>query len=402
MFIPLSFIFTFPFVWAVEPLIFIYLLTILFRFSREKQRISLFSKNPILFPLLLYFCVIFLNYVRNPLPSSIFTGVSTEEGGLRYYYEHFLVLIFYFITLLSLRTYSSKKIIKLILFLSVLTTFIGFLLFIKPISEFVEYLRAIGICASRGMVTGSFVSKVGEDGIFRSGILYSSPSIGVILLLSNAVTVRKEIKIILLSFFIMGITLSATRSIFGSLILIIFFLFFFPSYRKRNWFVLLVVLILLLLNYFVYPQQFSRIIYERSLGYRELLYLNYLEEFMQNPVFGKGLGTTVVTGEPSSLEYFLSFNIRLGGHSIFLGMLHSFGIIAFIPFIWILVKSIYLSWFIYKNHYEIHQRRIALFCMLFLIYCLIPFIIGGIEMYYFLYIVLGFISSAYQSYNYKK
>jgi len=210
--------------------------------------------------------------------------------------------------------------------------------------------------------------------------------------------------------FAFGLIFSGIRNFFFGTIAALILL----GFQQRNKQVFLLMIIGAILGYISYyysplllPQQFQRLFWLKG-GFYEIaparapLFSIYWESFKRHPFLCVGFGTTEVSGARlASYEYFLLTNLRYGGHSFFLGTLYTKGIAALIPFLWILGVGIYSAFKLSKVK-ENNTGSIAVFCLLFLVYCIIPFSVGGIETYNLLFLIVGILSGLHMKYRSRK
>lgn len=414
MFIPLSLgiIFKVRFQWLVEPLIImLFFSNTLRKIVYKRENYALCRKNPLLVPIILYFVVFFLNYIRNPLPPATLLGLPPEAGGFRYYSENFLLMLlfFTFADLVVSEPNFTERAINALFWIVSIATIVGLLIvFVKPIASLITQLKQSGIFSTRAMASGVWGKGIDiRTGAFHSLLLGSITPLGLLLLVSGAVKIKKMYKIILFLIFGFGLIFSGVRSYFFGTIAALIVLTL-QQRNKQLFFLMIIGAILAYIFYYYDPlllsQQFQRLFflkggfYEISSG-RGPLFSAYWESFKKHPFFGVGIGTTEVGGaRPGSYEYSLLMNLRYGGHSFFLGTLYTKGLAALIPFLWILGVGIY-SGFKLSKIKENNTGSIAVFCLLFLVYSIIPFSVGGAATYNLLFIVIGILSGLYVRYS---
>lgn len=418
MFIPLFLgsIFKVKFQWLVEPLIIIlFLCNILRKIVYKHENYALSRKNPFLIPVTLYFAVVFLNYIRNPVPATSFLALPSEMGGFRHYYESFLLMLlfFTFADLVVSESNFAERGINVLFWILTITTIVGLLtLFVEPIQSLITQLQHGGIFNTRAMATGVWAKDIDvRSGAFHSLLLGSVTPLGILLLVSGAVRMKKICKIILFLMFAFGLIFSGIRSFFFGTIAALIFLTF--QQRNRQLFSLMIIgAILVYIFYYYYSplllsQQFQRLFWLKG-GFYEIapsrgpLFSAYWESFKKHPFLGVGFGTTAVgRARLASYEYYLLTNLRYGGHGFFLGTLYTKGLAALIPFLWILGVGIYSAFKLSKVK-ENNTGSIAIFCFLFLVYCIIPFSVGGIETYNLLFLIVGILSGLHMKYRSRK
>jgi len=408
MFIPLSLgtVFKARITWVAEPLILLLFVIILLRNlnSKEKSPVLSSRKNPFLIPILIYGFVLIISYMRYPLPASSIAGFAEEMGGIRYYYEKIILFVFCISLSFLIERFDkfSEKLFNVLLLMAVVITSVGFLISISSVcNDFIRNTIASEIFTDTAILTGMWYKTVDMlTDAMRNAVLWIA-AFGILILLSDLVRVRRTVKIVLFIFFFAGLVFSATRSFFfGTLCALIVWAFL--SGNKKLLFLILLITIIgfLLPGMGLVSRQFDRILYfpadlDKLTSFRYELFKVYWTMFLENPIFGVGVGATGVSQLPAaSPEYFLQQNLRFGGHGFFLGTLYTQGVIGLLPFLLICFLTVRIALKLYRLSDQLY-RAIGLFSVLFISYSIIPFLIGGDVTYNQLFVVVGILAGAY-------
>jgi hypothetical protein len=412
IFIPLSIgnLFRIPHLQVAE--VVIPLITIAYFISKVLKRKPIFvfkrSMNPFLIPILLYFGVIFTNYLRNPLPPSSIVGISQDLGGLRIYYRFFLSFCAYL--LFAEAVSSDMKIIPgikgllwqicLILFL------LGIVLIYSPAAQNILYSLQ-----THGIFPLSFFEAAGAElletryrlvsGAYRIDTLEEVASICLLLSLAGTKKLNSLSKWILCGFLWSGVILSGARSSFVGTILG----FCFMVVLQKKWKALpllfvtgFMVYICVFVYYDLLPLQLQRILKivgrleQLDVG-RSTIFPIFWSSFLKSPVFGVGIGSVEIRG--IGMTRFVTQQLRFGGHGTYISLLYTTGILGFIPFLWIYLTGIKTSLYVFNRASNKMVKTLSLFCLLYLIYDLIPLGFGGLGASLPLFMVFGIISGFY-------
>jgi O-antigen ligase len=103
----------------------------------------------------------------------------------------------------------------------------------------------------------------------------------------------------------------------------------------------------------------------------------YLQSVAEHPWFGVGIGAAGAAGTESTFAEFLTQKLRTGGHGAYASVLYLFGLVAFVPFLLILVGSLRSSYRIFRRAATPAVRSTGLFCFLFLVYYMFPLVVEG-------------------------
>jgi len=412
IFIPVSIgnLFRIPHLQVAE--VVIPLITIVYFLSKILKRKPIFvfkrSMNPLLIPILLYFGVIFTNYLRNPLPPSSIVGIPQELGGLRIYYSFFLSCCTYL--LFAEAVSSDMKIIPGIegLFWQIcllLSLFGVVLIYSYPGQNILYSLQ------TQGVFSPSLFSAAGTElletrygmvsGAYRIGTLGEVASICLVLLFAGAKKVNVLWKWILYGFLWFGVILSGGRGTFVGTVLAFYLCVALQKGRKALplLFVLgFMVYICVFVCYDILPLQLQRIL--KILGPLEQLDVGrsrvfpiFWSSFLENPVFGVGVGSVEIRG--TGMTRFVTQQLRFGGHGTYLSLLYTTGLLGFIPFLWIYLAGIKSSLSVFYRTSNKMVKTLSLFCVLYIIHDSIPLGFGGRGASLPLFIVFGIISGFY-------
>lgn len=416
MFIPLSLgtVFKIKIVSLAEPLILVLFIFIVKDVFVARKSSSTFSiiENPFLLPIILYSAVLIFNFLRYPLPASSIIDAGSEIGGIRFYYEKFMVFMLSFsISFLVEKDFSfSGKLLKIMLWMCIIVNVIGFLLLIFPnISDVTLSLIESNIFSDTAMLTGSWTKGFDPfTNVPRVGAFWGT-ALGILILVSGSVLFKKDtVKILLLILLVIGIIISATRSFFFG-VLIAMTVWAFITNRKKTIivFILISAVFFVLTNFGLFSKQFGRLFYfptdlERMTTSRYGLFVIYWESFLGNPLLGVGVGGHWIPGFlETSLDKFMMENLRFGGHGFFLGTLYTQGIVGVIPIILLFVRCWITSFKIYRNTTNRFFKSICVLVLMFIPYSIIALIVGGSETYNQLFILVGILSGINIVYNKK-
>jgi len=265
---------------------------------------------------------------------------------------------------------------------------------------------------NRGIIS-SFLFDTGGTNLLETR--YRDPTIGAphigtlsevaVMGLFVLLTVRSKIllKWVLGIFFGYALILSGMRGAFAGTVLAL--IVWLLIKRKPKYLVVsLVILITLYLSIFVFyenlPGFFQRTFRIRG-GFQELdigrvgAFSFFWQSFLSHPLFGVGIAHSGFRYSSDWLTFFVSEQLRIGGHGTYLSLLYLFGLVGFIPFMIALTQGI-------KSSYELSlktdsklDQSFAMFCLLFLIYYTIPMAFGGAGRGPFYFAIMGIISGLY-------
>jgi len=412
IFIPVSIgsLFRIPHLQVAE--VVIPLITIVYFLSKILKRKPIFvfkrSMNPLLIPILLYFGVIFANYLRNPLPPSSIVGIPQELGGLRIYYGFFLSFCAYL--LFAEAVSSDMKIIQgikgLLWQICLVLCLLGIvLIYSYPAQNILYSLQTHGIFPL------SFFEAAGAElletryrlvsGAYRIDTLGEGASICLLLSLAGTKKVNGPSKWILCGFLWSGVILSGERGTFVGTILA----FCLWVVLQKSWRALpllfatgFIIYMCVFVYYDILPLQLQRILrikgsLEQLDPGRDMLFPLFWSSFLENPVFGVGIGSVEIRG--TGMTRFVTQQLRFGGHGTYISLLYTTGILGFIPFLWIYLTGIKTSLYVFNRASNKMVKTLSLFCLLYLIYDLIPLGFGGLGASLPLFMVFGIISGFY-------
>lgn len=387
-------------------------ITIVYFLSKILKRKPIFvfkrSMNPFLIPILLYFGVIFTNYLRNPLPPSSIVGIPQELGGLRIYYRFFLGFCGYllFAEAVSLDMKIIPGIKGLLWQICLILFLLGIvLIYSYPAQNILYNLQSHEIFSSDFFSAGGpelleTRYRLGSGG-YRIGTLGEACSICLLLLLAGARKVNGVLKWIFYGLLWSGLILSGWRSGFVGTILA----FCLGLIIQKRWkaFPLLfaagfIIYMCVFVYYDILPLQMQRILQIRGPletldAGRGMIFPIFWSSFLENPVFGVSMGSVEISG--TGMTRFVTQQLRFGGHGTYLSLLYTTGLAGFIPFVWIYLSGIKTSLFI-VNHVSTRMvRTLSLFCLLYLIHGLVALSFGGHGASLRLFMIFGVISGLY-------
>lgn len=382
----------------------IIIIYLIYRFLYKERIYSMdVSLNPMLIPVLLYFFVVFVNFLRNP-PS--LAKLGSEPQGFYAWFSYVLSFCYYFFfaEAIATNTKVTQKAIKFLLWLCFFLSVVGIILVYSPQTRNVLY-----VLTNRGFFYGFFSGGTGwldtgfrlSMGGYRMGTLGGAASIGFLLLFVGIPKISNRVlRWLLYGLFITSIAFSGGRTEFAGIILAI--LIWLMVHRKSQHLIIFFALILALylsmtIFYENLPGSFQRILqirgrFEQLDPWRATLFPIYLKSFLIRPLFGVGIGSVESGFHITNVETFLLNQLRRGGHGVYVSLLYLWGLAGFIPFMWILVKSLKVSNFLLKTESENFNAKLATFCFFWLIYYLIPMGFGGRGSEVLYFTILGIIS----------
>ena len=304
----------------------------------------------------------FINYSRNPVTGMFFFGSGLKSTGLRSYYNVFVGITVFFGSYWFIQ-YKNIDTKRLFMFLITVALLLGFL-------RTISYLAVIHIPLLDRFYDFTYIDV--RKSFFRIQDLSRLTILAIPLLLSVSYRDKfTKLRILLLSIFIFLLLLSGARTMFaGTMMSIFIFIVFF---RKKNlipflsFVVLVTAIYMLIIPQIQLPGQLERMTgvsdaVDQQAAFRFKAYTAYLEEFLKNPVFGKGVGYT-------DTEYnFVSGNLMHGGHGAYLSILGIYGIGGIVYFCLLVFGTLYHSYKlfkVYKNHHE--YALWTLFAFLYLV-----------------------------------
>jgi hypothetical protein len=394
--IPISY-FVIPFSMAL------YLLSM----SIQKIPINTMNKklNPFLILILIYFIVIFLNFLRNPVFLTELFKLKQKSFGIHAWMGYLLSFCYYFIFAETISN-DIKTIKKAMIFLSLLCitlSILGIILvYLYPAQDLLYKLQNFGILSTSFFDTGGVELSQSRyrdpTGGYHIGTLSTAAPLGLFLLLSD--NSKNLLKWILSIFFIYVLILSGMRSFLAGTLISLFFLSLIN--RKPTYlFISLTLIICFCLCAFVFydtlPNFFQRAfrikggIQALDIG-RSEVYSFFWQSFLHNPFLGVGIGSSEFRYSSDELSFFVSEQLRIGGHGTYISLLYLFGLLGFIPFIIILFQGIKYSYKLFLQTVNDFEKSLSLFCFLFLIFYIVPMAFGGKGSDPFYFAIIGTIS----------
>jgi len=298
----------------------------------------------------------------------------------------------------------TKTSLKLLWQLSLILSLLGIILVYSHPAQNVLYNLQ-----NRGIISASFFDTGGSNlletryrdpttGTPHIDTLPGVAAMGLFLLL----TVKSKIplKWVLGTFFGYALILSGYRSAFAGTVLAL--VVWLLIKRKPKYLVVsLVILIALYLGIFVFrenlPGFFQRTFRIRG-SFRELdigravAFSFFWQSFLSHPLFGVGIGHSGFGYSSDWLTFFVSEQLRRGGHGTYLSVPYLFGLVGFIPFMIALIQGIKSSYQLSLKTGSKLDQSFAMFCFLFLIFNTIPMTFGGAGESPLYFAILGTIS----------
>ncbi len=263
-----------------------------------------------------------VNYSMNPVGGAMFGAANVTEGGLRAYFSIFVgFTIFY--SCYWFFIYKKIEADNLMISLALVAFIIG-------------YLRMIGYFYNFGLrlIGGNFTYAPEIEAFTRVGGLTEAAALGITVLLAYGYA-RQRSKLVLVwmaSFFIL-LVVAGGRAQFFAIALVMFIYNAIINKEKiiplTALFLILGSLYLLFYSHITLPEQAQRLIdIQGKLSYeygREETFMQFIDIFLERPVFGKGLGFTEAELATGKISFFTQQAV-LGGHGAYLSMLATFGI----------------------------------------------------------------------------
>jgi len=383
--------------------------TVLYLFQKFAKKISYSLRwrlNPLLIPVLIYFSVVFANYLRNPVLPTDLTKLRYAAQGFGAWFSYLLSFCYYFIfaEVVSTDTKITRRAIRFVWQLGLILILLGVILIYSHSAQNILYsLQNQGVFLDSFFDTGrGDLLNTGyrlSTGGYRIGTLGEVASILLILLLAGTWKVKNILKWLLYGSLGYGLILSGGRSGFAGIVLALLIWMVIqkkPRYLVISFMVFLSLYFGMFVFYEVLPGSLQRILKIRGsleqldVG-RASVFPLYWESFLHHPLFGVGIGSS---GFRYSLEwsFFVSEQLRLGGHGTYISILYLMGLAGFIPFIWGLVRSLKYSYSLSKKENDKFNASLAMFCFLWLVYYLIPMGLGGSGSNVLYFAILGIVS----------
>lgn len=363
-------------------------------------------RNMIGFFLGLFIFVILLNYIRNPLLPTSIVGDSIDEsaGGFKTYYRYLngslvFLLIVYWTNRLEI---SAATVMQMFGWIVLMIVAIGFFVHFTGVA-----VPGLDSFKWTGKVTEGFGSGAGST---RLPILEQFSQIGFFLALTGAALFRTpKMRLLAIGVFILGVYLGGGRgavlTTFGGMGVFLFL--------RRRFFLtglLAVTAIFALLSIKTIHEmapnpQIARLtdlgsLDESSVG-RSYIYKYGLQKFLDNPLFGTGLGQDIDigiirTGYKFETGEFIEKQLRMGGHATHISLLKNLGLVGYIPFVmmWVAPMVAMLPVALAKcpkDFQGIQQWRQAQFVIIYFSAILVRMLMegNGSELKYYVYLGLA-------------
>jgi hypothetical protein len=326
-----------------------------------------------------------VNYIKNPVLGEQFTGASVEEGGIRAYFILFVGATTFLCSYWFFR-YKKIDVNKWLVLLLGVSFFLGVLRIISYFYNF--YIPFLG-----GTFEYLFFEDIKEADAFRIGGLSEVATMGLSILLSlyHKKNWNKS-AIFLIAAFIFMIVLAGGR---GTFVGVIIALILYISVVNRKYFVPSILSVLIIAG--MYVMFFSNVkLYESRMG-RVVAFTDeaierqktritdariFFEYFLENPVFGKGIGYDV--SKLKGIKLGKGFqetaigSISQGGHGAYVSIIGIFGIGGGFFIIVMLFGTMYYAYKIFKGNTAYHDDdRLAILAFVRLVIMSFSFIPGG-------------------------
>ena len=314
----------------------------------------------------------FMNFARNPVMGMFFFGSGLESTGLRSYYNIFVGITVFFSSYWFIQyKYIDAK--KLFLFLIAVSLLLSFLLTIS-------YFSGVNIPLLNKFYKFMTISETRT--YFRIQGLSRLVILAIPLLLSVSYRDKfTKLRILLILIFILLLLLSGARTMFAATMLSIFIFISFIRKTDLLPFILLITLVsasyMLIIPQIQLPGHLERMTgvsdaVDQQADFRFKAYEAYYNEFLENPIFGKGVGYT-------GTEYnFVAENLIHGGHGAYISVLAIYGIGGIVYFSLLVFGTLYHSYKLYKVYKNHHEYALwTLFAFLYIVIRSISFLSGG-------------------------
>jgi len=359
----------------LSPLVLVVILFDTYKYAVQFRR-NVFSGLPFIFKFAIAIIITWslVNYYRKPVGGYFLLAASFREGGMRAYYQIFVGIFLFFCAFLYFKHYQfdQERLFKCFIVLALT----------------VGLLRLLGFYYSFILPFVSGVFRFAEDSgstYTRIGGLNEMTLLGIASVL--AVSFKKKITLwiqaVLLLFSFLLIP-AGGRTYFFAIVgsLVLYFTIFEPR-RILNYtpyFVLIIATIVVMSFTPKFSSQIERLFgigggFAAQDSFRSVTYDYYVNSFLINPLFGKGIGYApeIIVGSARESD-FVYQQLMQGGHGAYLSMLGLWGIGGLIFLLSMLAGGIYYSIFLIKmKQYE----QTGIFCFFYLVVLSIDFISGG-------------------------
>jgi O-Antigen ligase len=341
------------------------------------------------------------SYINNEILSQqLVTGEVT--GIRRTYFNIFNYILLFFTTIIFIVAYYDKldfeRFFKIILYLSVI---IG-------ITRIFSYFLHFSIPLIGGLFDYDTNAQTRFGGVaYRLSGLEEVAAVGIPALFSYYV-LKRRMNMIFLLLLLGFLFLSGARTILiGTMISIIVFSFFFLP--KNFMYLIGAGGIALIIAFIFLPQSFlqgqtgrlTTLNAGNFMGqdaWRGMAWQLYLQNFLKNPIWGKGIGTYqgFIYSNVTGTEEFARAQLFAGGHGSYFSMMSTFGVGGLLYFIIIIFGGVILAMRKIKLYVQENQEKtaIAVFCFMYLIIRAIDCITAhsGFDVSY-IFFVAGLIAS---------
>lgn len=270
-----------------------------------------------------------INYVMHPVSSEKLFGVGEDKGGLRGYFDIFVGLCVFFTALFM----SQQKGFKMLWFLAIKTILVFSLILgmVRILSFYLGFDIPFVYGTFRFEV--NFFESLYSGMAFRIGGLSEAAGAGIAALLALQYKKRYKIKHLTIAFiFAIFVILSGGRAFFvGTMIALAVYAFLIDHRKLAYLFVTSCVIVIgfgWLSHIDLFHGQINRLLalkggLKHQTPYRWLAYIYMWDIFLEQPVFGKGIGFTTILPRSSN---FIIDQLKAGGHGSYISIMSTFGI----------------------------------------------------------------------------
>lgn len=329
-----------------------------------------------------------INYMRHPVLAEKLMDVTEDAGGLRSYFTIFVGVCVFFSALWYSRYGGEAEAIwhKALWVLLLFSLFIGVL---RAFSYFLSFDIPFVYGNFRWYYMAFSFSLYGGEA-YRIGGLSSSGTVGIAALLALRTGKRfKVMDVFLFICFGMILFLSGGRAATLGMLVAFSFYCFITGFKRLGFIIAGIILFLcvvwLLINAGVLSGQINRL-FDLEGGFREREKYRYLtyqlmwEQFLVNPVFGRGIG---YFGKGlDNVSAFVFNQLKKGGHSSYMSILCIFGL-GGAYFLGTMIISTFANGVrllknkIISKDLSTGERAMTIFSLFVVIHNSIEYIVGG-------------------------
>lgn len=316
-----------------------------------------------------------VNYIKHPVLGQQFAGVSEKQGGLRSYIT-VIVGVATFLCSFWVFRYKQIDFNKWLRWLLILSVIIGVA---RAITYFTgQYLPFLG-----GPYKWHTFAQRDPHEPLRIGGLSDAVTVGIAILLSLMHGRRWTFSSVsLLGTLLMLLILSGGRgSFFGAMAAVLIYIAVVNRKYLLHYFLCIIVFFggYILFDLSFEESKFARVLMvsEKHIEQEQGRILNYeqaIDIFLENPIFGKGLGymedsfVTVTDWRSKALKTHVTQQLTSGGHGAYTSLLMTFGIGGIFFIAVMLFGGIYCAFKLIRSG-KISQQdvRLAVFAFIYLV-----------------------------------